>query len=93
MALVAACGGGGGPDRPVAAVDVTAPTRHLAPGESIRLTALARDGNGEAVSGGPVAWSVSDPTVATISPTGRLQALAGGAVIATATIGEARGWR
>ncbi len=92
--VAAACGGGGDgqPVRKVTTVTVSSATSTLNQGDTVQLTAMARDEDGHVVPGGAVVWSVSDPAVATISSEGRLQAQAGGVVLATAMIGEARGW-
>ena len=89
MTVLAACGGGGGggePERTVTTVTVSSPTLTPKQGDTVQLTAVARDQFGEAMSGIPASWSSSAPSVATVSSTGLLQALAGGSVTATATI-------
>jgi hypothetical protein len=96
VALLAACGGGGGgggeePERVVTTVTVTSPTQSLLEGESVQLTAVTRDQFGDAMSGVSVAWSSSEPTVATIASSGLLQARAPGAMVATAAVGEVVG--
>ena len=89
LGLVAACGGGGGggePVRTVTTVTVSSPTSTPKQGDTVQLTAVARDQFGDVLSGRTAAWSTSDAKVATISSTGLLQAVAPGAVVATATI-------
>lgn len=92
MTVLAACGGGGGdsgggePVRTTTSVTVTSPTLTPKQGESVQLTAVARDQFGTVMAGRTATWTSSAPTVATVSATGVLQALAGGSVTATATI-------
>ena len=94
LALVAACGGGGGggePVRTVTTVTVSSPTSTPKQGDTVQLTAVARDQFGDVVPGTTATWSSSAPTVATVSTTGLLQALAGGSVAVTATINSVPG--
>jgi uncharacterized protein YjdB len=51
---------------PVASVDVTPASASLAPGGTVQLTAVARDGSGGALSGRPISWSTSNAQVATV---------------------------
>jgi uncharacterized protein YjdB len=93
LALVAACGGGGGgePVRTVTAVTVSSPTSNPKQGDTVQLTAVARDQFGDVMPGTTASWSSSAPSVATVSSTGLLQALAGGSVTVTATISNVAG--
>jgi uncharacterized delta-60 repeat protein len=88
MTILAACGGGGGgePARTVTTVTVSSPTATPKQGDTVQLTAVARDQFGEVMPGTTASWSSSAPAVATVSATGLLQALAGGSVTVTATI-------
>ena len=54
-------------------------------GDTVRLAAEARDGNGYAVAGSGFSWSSSDTTVATVDATGLVTAVANGAATVTAT--------
>ena len=95
MAMLSACGGGGdgggsAPVRTVTSVTVTSPTLTPKQGESVQLSAVARDQFGDVVPG-TATWSSSAPSVATVSSTGLLQALAGGSVVVTATISGVSG--
>jgi len=67
-------------------VTVSSPTASPSVGETVQLTVVARDQFGDVVAGRPATWSTSDAKVGTISPTGLLQAVAPGTVVATATI-------
>ena len=67
-------------------VTVSSPTASPSVGETVQLTVVARDQFGDVVPGRPATWSTSDAKVGTISPTGLLQAVAPGTVVATATI-------
>ena len=94
LALLAACGGGGGggePARVITSVMVTSLTQSPIEGQSVQLTAVARDQFGDVVSDATVAWASSDPAVATISSSGLLQAQAPGPVVATAAIAQVTG--
>jgi hypothetical protein len=91
MTILAACGGGGGggggePVRTVTTVTVSSPTATPKQGDTVQLTAVARDQFGDVMPGTTASWSSSAPAVATVSATGLLQALAGGSVTVTATI-------
>jgi len=89
LGFLAACGGGGGsgePVRTVTTVTVSSPTATPKQGDTVQLTAVARDQFGDVVPGATATWSSSAPAVATVSATGLLQALTGGAVTVTATI-------
>ncbi len=55
-------------------------------GQSVQLTATARDANGAPVEAGATTWSVTPDSVATISPTGLLTAGTGGMFTVTATV-------
>ena len=88
LGFLAACGGGGGgePVRTVTTVTVGSPTSTPKQGDTVQLTAVARDQFGDVLPGKPATWSSSDAKVATISPSGLLEAVALGTVVATATI-------
>jgi len=88
MTVLAACGGGGGgePVRTVTTVTVSSPTLTPKQGDTVQLAAVARDQFGDVVPGTTASWFTSAPSVATVSATGLLQALAGGSVTVTATI-------
>ena len=63
----------------------------IAPGDTLRLVAGARDGNGYAIEDAQFAWSSSHPPVATVTATGLVQGVAVGTATITATAGQATG--
>jgi len=89
VAQFAACGGGGSsapaaaPPPPttgaVASVAVTPMVATLVSlGETLQLTASASDANGNAIAGKTFAWSSSDESIATVTDSGLVTALANG---------------
>ena len=72
--------------QPVATVQVSPPQSNLFVGRTLQVTASARDASGAALTGRAVTWSSSDPTVATITATGLVTAVAAGSVTITATV-------
>lgn len=76
---------------PVASVDVTPAASKLAIGDTVRLTATPRDGNGAPLGGRAVSWSSSDPALATVDNAGLVRAFAAGNVTITATVGGVPG--
>jgi len=99
------CGGGGNPVDSGGDNDQTgtptsvATTVTLSPsalffttfGETQQLTATVVDQNGATMSGASVSWSSSTPSVASVSTTGLVTAVANGAAAVTATSGFANG--
>ncbi|HEX2078266.1 MAG TPA: Ig-like domain-containing protein [Longimicrobium sp.] len=71
---------------PVASVTVSPASASLAVGASRDFTATARDDAGNVLTGRAVAWSTSDPNVATVSATGVVTATGQGTATITATI-------
>jgi glucose/arabinose dehydrogenase len=93
-ALLTACGGdGGGGDivepppqpAPVASVTVTAPATTIQVGETVQLVATAYDALGATLENRAFGWSPSDPTVASVSTSGLVTAIAPGEVQINAT--------
>lgn len=70
---------------PVASVSVTPATATLLAGGSVQLAASPRDSIGAALPGRSVAWASGNAAVATVSPLGRVTALAAGQALITAT--------
>ena len=72
---------------------VVEPAAHtlVAFGDTIRLSAEARDANGNAVATAEFAWSSSDTLVATVDASGLVTAAGNGAAMVTATAGSASG--
>jgi len=88
MALVACGGGGNGgapSTTPVASVTVAPAALTLVMGQSQQLTAQPRDAAGNPLAGRAVTWSSSAQTVATVSPSGLVTAVAEGSVTISAT--------
>ncbi len=92
--LITGCGGGSdstgpGDDPPpaptVASVVVTPATATFATlGETVRLSASARDASGNTVSGKTFTWSSSSASAATVSSSGLVTAVANGSATITA---------
>ena len=60
-------------------------------GEAAQLIAEVRDQNGQAMANAAVAWTSSDPSVATVAGSGLVTAIANGTATVTATAGSASG--
>jgi len=69
----------------VATVEVTPATRTLTIGETVQLTATARDAGGNVLSGRAVSWSSEPASVASVSNAGLATAVAIGSATITAT--------
>lgn len=88
LALTVGCGGGGDAAGPpgVATITLDQTALSLAPGATVSLNATVRDGKGNVLSGRTITWTSSAPTIASVSPSGVVTAVApGGPVIITAT--------
>jgi uncharacterized protein YjdB len=70
---------------PVASVSVALGTSLLSPGLTTQATATTRDANNNVLTGRAIAWSSSDTTIATVSATGMVTAVAIGNALITAT--------
>jgi uncharacterized protein YjdB len=80
-----------GPE-PVASIEITPSADTLtALGQSRQLFVTARDAQGRIVPGVTFTWTSSDPSVATVSPSGLVTALATGPVQINATVREVAG--
>jgi hypothetical protein len=82
-AALAACGGGdGGPSGPfpgpLGSIIVAPPSATIAVGDTLRFHATEIDSTGHFVLQFPINWGVTDQTVAQISDSGLVQALAAG---------------
>ena len=77
----------GTPTAPVgaASVSVTPTWVSLTAGQSSQLTAVVHDASGNVMTGQPVAWTSSTPSVATVSSTGRVTAVGAGSATITAS--------
>jgi glucose/arabinose dehydrogenase len=86
---VVGCGGeeGGDIQEPgtVTAVSVNAPSNTLNVGQTLQLTAVARDAGGTVVEGHIFEWATGNETVASVSPSGLVSGLSAGQVEISAT--------
>ncbi|SVC43997.1 uncharacterized protein METZ01_LOCUS296851, partial [marine metagenome] len=95
--LLVACGDGGTtpttPATPVAtSVTLTVTNLSFASlGQTQQLTATVQDQNGATMNGASVTWSTSATSVATVSASGLVTAVANGTATITATAGSANG--
>ena len=84
----AACGDGGGPTdsgpAPVARVDVTAPAATVPAGDTLALSAVARDAGGAALAGRTIEWSSDNAAVVRVDAAGRASGEAPGTATVTA---------
>lgn len=69
---------------PVARVTVSPASASLTVGSGIQLVAIVKDANGNSLTGRPVQWSSSNPSIASVDSTGYVAALAGGSAVVTA---------
>lgn len=60
-------------------------------GDTVRLAVEVRDQNGQAMSGAPVSWTSTDPSVASVTASGLVRAVAQGSATITARAGAASG--
>jgi uncharacterized protein YjdB len=72
---------------PVQTVSITPASGRIYTGQTLQLSASAKDSAGNTLTGRTVLWSSGAPSVAAISAQGLLTALAPGMTIITATIG------
>jgi uncharacterized protein YjdB len=70
----------------VGSVAVSPRSANLAAGDTLQLSAMVQDIQGDTVAGRAVAWSSGDPRLATVSPSGLVTALEPGEVSITATV-------
>jgi alpha-tubulin suppressor-like RCC1 family protein len=80
--------------QPVATVTIALDTSELRVGQSVRATATVRDAQGNVLTGRPIVWSSSNPSVATIISGGAsatVAAVAPGTAIISATSGGVTG--
>ena len=71
---------------PVASVSVTPSPANLMVGQTLQLSATARDAGGAVLTGRAITWTTDDPAVATVSSSGVLTAVAPGTTQVTATV-------
>ena len=70
---------------PVSAVGVSPPSATVSVGQTAQLTATPKDATGTPLSGRAVTWSSSDTTIARVSGSGLVTAIATGSATITAT--------
>jgi trimeric autotransporter adhesin len=75
----------------VAAVKVTPSALTLNPGNTSQLAAVTTDALGNTLTGQPITWSSSNTSVASISTSGLVSAVAVGSTVITATSGSKSG--
>ena len=73
------------PPAAVAAVDLTPASATVPVGQTVQLTAIPRDANGNALSGSTVTWTSSNTSVATVSNAGLVSGVTAGSATITAT--------
>jgi len=71
---------------PVATVTVNLSSTTLAPGQSTQATAIARDANGNVLTGRSVAWASLNTSIATVSISGVVTAVSAGSATIQATV-------
>jgi len=74
-----------GPPAPVASVTVSPASGTVAVGGTLQLTATPKDANGTPLGGRTVTWGSSNTSVATVSASGLVTGVTGGAATITAT--------
>lgn len=98
MAVLFGCGGGGGsdtnpvtPQPTVKTIAVTPNSALLSPGDTVRLSAIARDAGGSVMNDVAFTWTSSSQSIATVSAAGTVTAISAGAVSVTASTGTISG--
>src|SRR6266480_1361381 len=74
-----------GPPAAVVSVDLTPPSATVQVGQTVQLTAIPRDANGNALSDRTVTWTSSNTSAAIVSPTGLVTGVVAGSAAITAT--------
>lgn len=95
LAAMSACGGTSDPipDTSVATVTLSSSATTIAPGTTVQMSATARTSGGTTLSGLTTTWSSSNQSVATISTSGVVTAVANGNTTIRATISGVIGER
>jgi hypothetical protein len=88
--LALSCGGGGDTTAPptpapVATVQLTPPTNTLIVAQTVQLTSLVKDANGNVLTGRAMQWSSSAVSIATVSSSGLVTAVSPGPATIFAT--------
>lgn len=76
---------------PVASVTVSAPSTSLTVGQTTQATAVTKDANGNVLTGRAITWSSSNSSVATVSTSGLVTAVAAGSAQILASSGGQTG--
>jgi hypothetical protein len=90
LAALLACGGDGGSTgpfggaHPVRSISIAVPARMLV-GDTLTLSADVRDAEGAPVTGRALTWSSSNPSIATVSDSGRVTGMGPGTAEITAS--------
>ncbi len=71
---------------PASAVTVNLPTSSLSAGQTMQATATVTDAAGNVLSGRPIAWQSSNPSVATVNASGLVAGVAAGNVTISAIV-------
>ena len=71
---------------PVAAVEITPSTANISIGQTTQLTAIAKNVNGQTLSGRSVFWSTSTPSVASVTTNGLVTGISAGNAVIVASI-------
>ncbi|HKR09487.1 MAG TPA: Ig-like domain-containing protein [Gemmatimonadaceae bacterium] len=79
------------PPPTVASISVSPSTSSIQTGATVQLSAVARDASGNTISGQTFSWASSNNSVATVSSSGRVTAVAAGTANVSATIGSVSG--
>jgi hypothetical protein len=85
LAFVVACGGDSGPP-PVSTVTVSGLSGNLSVGQSVQLTATARDAKGNTLTGKTATWTTASAAIATVSSSGLVTGVSAGTATVTASI-------
>ncbi len=75
----------------LASIAVSADTLTPKEGDTVQMTADARDPAGNLIPNANVTWSVSDPNIGAVSANGLLQTFSTGSLVATAIVGGVSG--
>lgn len=88
LSLVAACGGGDGPNEAfTVALSPTAPTLFsAAPGNTVELDATARSADGQVLAGGTTSFSSANTAIATVTNAGVVTGVAAGTTQITGSV-------
>ncbi|PYP69160.1 MAG: hypothetical protein DMD41_17285, partial [Gemmatimonadetes bacterium] len=83
--LTVATGAPSAPSSSVASVTVSPSSMSVAAGSTYQFTATLKDAFGTVLTGQPVTWATSDPSVATVNGSGLVTGVAAGTATISAT--------